>query len=179
MSRILRQSGVAIIAALSIGFFTPAIADKAIADKDEGRTSAVTRGVNHIGFTVSDLDATATFFIETLGWQDAGGDPDYPARFVADDEAFVTLWQAEDPETATPFNRKTNVGLHHMAMTVPDLETLDELYAKLQEHPGVTIEFAPEFLGDGPTTHMMIRDPSGLRLEFVVPRGRRRGDSAE
>ena len=87
-------------------------------------------------------------------------------------DLFVTLWQTFEPTVA--FNRKTNVGLHHFAMTVPDLETLDELYVALKVNPKVTIEFAPEFMGDGPTTHMMVRDPSGLRLEFVVPGGVRR-----
>jgi len=131
-----------------------------------------TRGVNHIGLAVTKLDASASFFIDTLGWRRAGGDPSYPAIFVTDGEAFVTLWQVEDPAAAVPFNRKKNVGLHHMAMTMESLEALHALYAKLLETEGVTIEFAPEFMGQGPTTHMMIRDPSGLRLEFVVPASR-------
>ncbi len=138
----------------------------------------ITRGANHIGLTVGNLDASTAFFVDVLGWQIAGGDPDYPANFVTDGEVFVTLWQATDPATATPFNRKTNIGLHHLALTVPDLETLDELYNKLKLLPDITIEFAPEFLGDGPTTHMMIREASGLRLEFIVPNGRQRNPSA-
>lgn len=133
---------------------------------------APTLGVNHIGLAVSKLDASASFFIDTLGWRRAGGDPDYPAIFVTDGKAFVTLWQLENPAEAVPFDRKKNVGLHHMAMTMESLEALHALYAKLQETEGVTIEFAPEFMGQGPTTHMMIRDPSGLRLEFVVPASR-------
>ena len=77
-----------------------------------------------------------------------------------------------NPETAVAFNRKNNVGLHHLAITMRDLTALHALHESLKNYPGVIIEFGPEFLGNGPTTHMMIRDPSGLRLEFVVPRGR-------
>ena len=131
-----------------------------------------TLGMNHIGFAVSDLEASAAFFVETLGWQNFGGDPEYPAIFVGNAEMFVTLWQTADSENSVAFDRKNNVGLHHMAITVRDLETLHKLHAKFEAHPHVTIEFAPEFMGEGPTTHMMIREPSGLRLEFIVPRSR-------
>lgn len=131
-----------------------------------------TLGVNHIGLTVSKLEASAAFFTETLGWRNVGGQPDYPAIFVTDGEAFVTLWQVKNPATAMAFDRGRNVGLHHLALTVESLAALHTLYEKLKDTDGVTIEFAPEFLGQGPTTHMMIRDPSGLRLEFIVPASR-------
>ncbi len=139
----------------------------------------VTEGVNHIGLAVHDLDATVSFFVDTLGWQQAGGDPDYPAVFVTDQKSFVTLWQVTDPETAVPFNRKNNVGLHHLAFTVKSLKALHELHEKFQKTEGVRIEFAPEYLGNGPTTHMMIREPSGNRLEFVVPGGRVRAEQQQ
>lgn len=136
---------------------------------EPARSETPTLGVNHIGLAVSNLDASTMFFTETLGWRRAGGDPDYPAIFVTDGKAFVTLWQVEDPARATPFDRRQNVGLHHLAMTVESLEKLHALHEKLKATEGVRIEFAPEFLGQGPTTHMMVRDPSGLRLEFIVP----------
>ena len=157
--------------------FTGLLNTVALAQEKEDETPAVTRGVNHIGFAVRDLEASVGFFVDGLGWRKAGGNPDYPAIFVTDGEVFVTLWQTTDPATTIAFDRKNNVGLHHFAMTVPDLETLDELHATLKSYPGVSVEFAPEFLGDGPTTHMMIREPSGLRLEFIVPGGRRRADN--
>lgn len=139
----------------------------------EAETNAPpTLGLNHIGLAVSDLDATTDFFVNVLGFQRAGGDPDYPSNYVFNGEVFVTLWQVTDPATAVAFDRKNNVGLHHMAITVSDLPSLHDLHAKFVDYPGVTIEFAPEFLGNGPTTHMMIRDPSGLRLEFIVPASR-------
>ena len=131
-----------------------------------------TLGINHIGFAVSKLDATVSFFVDMLGWKPAGGQPEYPAKFVTNGAVFVTLWQVTDPENAVAFNRKNNVGLHHMAITVRDLPTLHELHRKFAANPEITVEFAPEFLGKGPTTHMIIREPSGLRLEFIVPSSR-------
>ncbi len=161
----------AILAAASI-VVSSLIASPVVAQE---KTEIVTKGVNHLGLAVRDLKKTAAFFTETLGWKEAGGRPDYPAIFVTDGSLFLTLWQVEDPATATAFDRRKNVGLHHLAITVNTLEDLDDLHAKFQKLDGVEIEFAPEFLGNGPTTHMMIREPSGVRLEFIVPGGKRRG----
>lgn len=129
----------------------------------------VTAGMNHTGLAVKYLDKTAAFFIDTLGWKKAGERPEYPAIFVTDGDMFLTLWQVEDPATAVDFHRRKNVGLHHLALTVRTLEDLNKLHETFKNTAGVEIEFAPEFLGNGPTTHMMIREPSGIRLEFIVP----------
>ena len=143
--------------------------------KDENAARPLTSGVNHIGLTVKDLDASASFFVDTLGWRLAG-ERDYPAKFVTDGSIFVTLWQASNPDTAIDFNRKTNIGLHHLALTVPDIETLEALHETFKSDPKVRIEFGPELNGAGPTVHMMVYEPSGSRIEFAVPGGRRRGD---
>jgi lactoylglutathione lyase len=127
----------------------------------------LTTGFNHIGLTVTKLDLSARFFVEALGWKEAGGDPSYPAKFVSDGNMFVTLWQATDPSTAVKFSRKNNVGLHHLAITVASFEALDILYERIKAFEGVEIEFAPELAYGGPGKHMMIREPSGNRLEFT------------
>jgi lactoylglutathione lyase len=131
------------------------------------KREVLTLGMNHVGLTVSDLDKSVAFFVETLDWKEVGGYPDYPSKFVTDGEIFLTLWQATDPDTAIPFDRKNNVGLHHLALTVTSFEALDILHARFLETDGVVIEFSPELNGPGPTKHMMIREPSGNRLEFA------------
>lgn len=136
----------------------------------------VTEGINHIGLTVIDMERSVSFFTETLGWRTAGGDPDYPSVFVTDGNSFVTLWRVTDSNSAVAFDRKNNVGLHHLAFTVKSLKALHELHQKFLAVEGVRIEFAPEYMGQGPTTHMMIREPSGNRLEFVVPGSRVRAE---
>jgi lactoylglutathione lyase len=87
--------------------------------------------------------------------------------FVTDGEIFLTLWQSTNPDSTIAFDRKKNVGLHHLALTVTSFEALDELHERFKNTEGVIIEFAPELNGGGPTKHMMIREPSGNRLEFT------------
>ena len=96
-----------------------------------------------------------------------GGQPDYPARFVSDGKIFLTLWQTTPNQKVITFNRKNNVGLHHLAMSVVSFEALDELHERFKKTKGVVIEFAPELAFGGPGKHMMIREPSGNRLEFI------------
>lgn len=131
----------------------------------------MTLGAHHIGLTVPDVADTKAFFCDTLGFKNLGDRENYPASFVSDGTTMITLWQATSPETATPFDRKNVIGLHHFAIRVIDTATLDTLHRALQSAPGVEIEFGPEPMGDGPTTHMMIAIPGGIRMELVVPAG--------
>ncbi len=130
-------------------------------------TLPLTRGVDHVGLAVSDLEASSRFFCECLGWHVVGGRPDYPAVFVGDGSVVATLWQVEDPAACTPFDRRKNVGLHHLALRVGSLDGLALLHRRVGAWPGVTVEFAPTFSGAGPKTHFMVRDPSGVRIEFT------------
>lgn len=136
-------------------------------ESQSDQREVLTLGMNHVGLAVTDLDKSVAFFTDALDWRVVGGDPEYPAKFVTDGEIFLTLWQTTDPENAIAFDRKNNVGLHHLALTVKSLAALDVLYERFLEHDGVVIEFSPEPNGGGPTIHMMIREPSGNRLEFA------------
>jgi catechol 2,3-dioxygenase-like lactoylglutathione lyase family enzyme len=128
----------------------------------------VTHGAHHVGLTVPNLEDSRRFFTETLGYEQVGEVPDYPAVFLTDGTLMIALWQAKNPNQATPFDRKNVIGLHHLAIKV-DSEALDSLYSRLQETEGVDIEFAPEPLAGGPTRHMMCYMPGGIRLEFIAP----------
>ncbi|WP_299405476.1 VOC family protein [Acaryochloris sp. IP29b_bin.148] len=128
----------------------------------------VTQGAHHIGLTVLDLQQTRDFFIDTLGFKQVGEKPDYPAVFVSDGSIMITLWQAVHPEQAKPFDRKHVIGLHHFALKVDSLSTLNNLHQTLSQTPGVEIEFAPESLGGTPMHHMMCAIPSGIRMELIA-----------
>jgi len=127
----------------------------------------LTFGVHHLGLTVPDIRATRDFFVDVLGFSEVGGRPAYPAVFVSDGTVMLTLWQASDPAGATPFDRKNCVGLHHVALRVPDQPALDAVHQRLVE-AGVAIEFAPEALGAAGTRHMMCAIPGGIRVEFIA-----------
>ena len=77
-------------------------------------------------------------------------------------------WQASDPGTATAFDRKNVIGLHHLALLVADQAGLDQLHRRLTAAPGVVIEFAPQALRGGPVRHMMCAMPGGVRLELIA-----------
>ena len=130
---------------------------------------AITQGAHHIGLTVPTLTATRDFFVNVLEFKQVGEVPDYPAFFLSDGTTLLTLWQATDPTGATPFDRKKNIGLHHFALKVDSLETLNSIHQTLSTTEDVQIEFAPEPLGGGPTHHMMFYIPGGIRMELIAP----------
>ncbi|MEW6996141.1 VOC family protein [Colwelliaceae bacterium BS250] len=131
------------------------------------KTEVMTQGLSHLGLTVSKLGQSAKFFTDTLGWRLAGEKPAYPAKFVTDGSMFITLWQVSNSDTAVNFDRKNNVGLHHLALSVASKEHLDTLHQRFKDVDDLVIEFGPELNGQGPTVHMMIREPSGNRIEFT------------
>jgi lactoylglutathione lyase len=130
--------------------------------------SNLTAGISHVGLSVSDLDASFNFF-EALGFKKVGGVESYPSFFISDGKSLITLWKTE--ANATPFNRRTNVGLHHLAIKVSSREALDEAYAAVSKVKGVRIDgegaFGPEALNGMPLTHAMVYEPSGNRIELT------------
>ena len=53
--------------------------------------NALTRGAHHIGLTVPNLAKTRAFFLDTLGYEQVGEVPDYPAVFVSDGSTMISL----------------------------------------------------------------------------------------
>lgn len=124
-----------------------------------------TLNIHHLGLAVSNLDATTEFFTACLGWSVVREVPEYPARFVSNGEAFITLWQTE-PNSAR-FDRKKQVGLHHVALRVASENDLRRLFERVSGFPNVAVEFPPELVRDGPAKHFIIYEPSGVRIEFI------------
>ena len=96
------------------------------------KNQALTIGFNHVGLSVLSLKKSTAFFVDTLGFTLKGQDKEYPASFLTDGEMFLTLWQVKDAKTAVKFDRKNNVGLHHLAFSVASFEELD----LLEDGPG-------------------------------------------
>ena len=128
---------------------------------------ALTQGVHHVGLSVSDLDSARAFFESALGFRLVGERPSYPAAMVTDGSTMMTLWQIENPAASAPFDRRRNVGLHHVALLVRDIEALDLVYGRVAD-AGADIEFAPEPRADGLARHFMCTIPGGPRVEFVT-----------
>ncbi|MBM7344970.1 VOC family protein [Pantoea coffeiphila] len=125
---------------------------------------SLTTGVHHIGLAVSKLEESAEFFTKLLGWEEVKRREDYPAIFVKDESIMITLWKTQTEEPVN-FDRKLNVGLHHLALRVNSKEKLFQLHDLLQAND-IEIEFEPTLLRGGPSMHMMCYEPSGIRIEF-------------
>jgi catechol 2,3-dioxygenase-like lactoylglutathione lyase family enzyme len=133
-------------------------------------TEVLTHGIHHVGLTVPDLEAARSFFCATLNWHVVGGDPDYPAVFGSDGRITLTLWRVADPQKATAFDRRSNIGLHHLALTVSDDEAVVSAYERVRNRPGVVIEFAPAPMRPGfSMRHFICAIPGGVRVEFATP----------
>ena len=133
-------------------------------------TKKFTCGVHHIGLTVPDLDQARAFFCGVLGFDEVGGVPDYPSIFVSDGAILLTLWRAADPLTARAFDRRANVGLHHLSLAVANDAALDEAWEKISGHAGVVIDSVPGPIHSGSMTrHFLVFIPGGIRIEFATP----------
>jgi catechol 2,3-dioxygenase-like lactoylglutathione lyase family enzyme len=99
-------------------------------------TERLTQGAHHIGLAVRDLDEAFGFFHNALGFEQVGEVPDYPAIAVSDGTTMLILWRVANPTTANGFDRRTNIGLHHLALRVPDEAALNTVFERVRSHPG-------------------------------------------
>ena len=136
-------------------------------DSASKSSTVTTLGIHHLGLTVPNIQQTAAFFIEQLNFKKVGEVPEYPAIFVSDGTVMLTLWQVNDIENSVSFDRKNNIGLHHFALKVANIEQLQQLHQQLALLDDVEIEFPPEPLGNLPIQHMMCFIPGGVRLELI------------
>ena len=128
---------------------------------------AVTSGMNHLGLAVADLKQTTDFFVNLLGWEEVGYDATYPRTAVTDSKVRLTLWQIDRSLNTESFDRRKNIGLHHLALEIETEQQLNELCEQVKDYAGVEIEFEPELVGQGPRKHMMCYEPGGIRVEFI------------
>lgn len=133
-------------------------------------TEKLTCGVHHIGLTVPDLDQSRAFFCGVLGFDEVGGVPSYPAIFVSDGTILLTLWRAADPLAARPFDRRANIGLHHLSLAVADDAALDRAWETVSAQPDVLVDAAPGPIRPGSAArHFLVFIPGGIRIEFATP----------
>lgn len=116
---------------------------------------------------MNDLNQTRDFFVEILGWKESGRDDSYPRTAVSDGVVRLTLWQVDKNLNIVAFDRRENVGLHHLAFTVESEQDLIDIYDKIRTQKNINIEFAPELVGQGPRKHMMCNEPGGIRIEII------------
>lgn len=125
-------------------------------------------GIHHFGLTVRDLDASATWYVEVLGFRRIG---EYVAPgggwrkvFLRHDGVSARLTLAEHRGGgSSPFD-ETRVGLDHLAFGVSDRAELDEWVALLDDARVVHSPIAPSNVSPGSAV-LVFRDPDNIQLE--------------
>lgn len=85
------------------------------------------KAINHIGIAVRSIDSQRAFYEETLGAEYEGDEvvPDQKVRvgFFRVGDVRLELLEPTDPtSTVATFIEKKGEGLHHVALTVDDIE---------------------------------------------------------
>jgi len=151
------------------------------------------RGHDHTGITVPDVKAATAFFTDVIGCQHAmsfGPFADDKGTFMQDvvnvhprariDEismvrcgygSNIELFQYEAPEQATALPKNSDIGGHHIALYVDDIEKAAE-YLKAK---GVQTLKGPIPITEGPAAGQSILyflTPWGLQMELIsYPKG--------
>ena len=145
------------------------------------------RGTDHIGFTVPDLEEATRFFVDVIGcdmvhslgpMRDAGDwmathlnvDPRAEIRelrfFRCRHGSNFEIFEYVAPDQKTELPRNSDVGGHHLAFYVDDI---DVAVAHLSHH-GVRILGTPTVRHDGPSagkSWVYFLAPWGMQLELV------------
>ena len=149
------------------------------------------RRVDHIGFTVPDLEQAHAFLVEVLGFEhmyDNGPfrhDDDWMATHLAvhpraemrnrfyrhTSETLLEVFEYSAPDQRNEPPRNSDVGGHHVALYVDDLDAaVDHLRAAgVEVLAGPTASTGP---GEG-NRWIYFRSPWGMQFELVsYPRGK-------
>lgn len=145
------------------------------------------QGVDHIGFTVPDLEAAVSFFKEAFGCQELyrlgpfeaddgwmtrrlGVHPRARISQVAilqrGSGARLELFQYEAPDQSHDMPRNSDFSGHHVAFYVNDMA---QALSHVRRHGGVVMD-EPTVTTTGPSageTWVYVRAPWGLQLELV------------
>ena len=133
----------------------------------EKKAEPNTKGISHIGLAVTSIEKSYDNFWSKIGFKEVANDPNYPAKFLSDGTVILSLWQIDEKVNAVKFNRKENVGLHHVALKVASKEKLYEMYNIIKDLSDVTIEFEPQEIKGVGWWHCMCYEPNGIRVEFT------------
>lgn len=135
-------------------------------------------GIHHLGLTVLDVEQSAHWYEEVLGFYEVGrlGDDGDARRkiFLRHDGLSVRLGLvAHKGGPRRPFD-ETAPGLDHLSFAVPDRATLERWCERLEE---LGVEHSPmaEARSIPDAAVVVFRDPDNIQLELFVdpPNGAR------
>jgi glyoxylase I family protein len=125
--------------------------------------------IHHIGLTVRDVEVSAAWYVQVLGFRRVGGftAPDGARRkvFLRHDGLATRLGLTQHRDgPADPFD-ETRVGLDHLAFAVPDRAALDDWAARLTE-AGVVHSAVAGANSIAGAAVLVFRDPDHIQLEL-------------
>lgn len=152
-----------------------------------GRNEYGARNVDHLAYTVVDLDAAERFFVDVLGGEvlyrtepadlSVGGLAaalGVPATGTVQQLALrmgptdnIELYRYDVPHASRRTPRNSDIGGRHLALSVADV---DAATAYLRDTPGTVVLGQPETIADGPIAGIRwvyLRTALGLYLELA------------
>lgn len=128
-------------------------------------------GIHHLGLTVRDVDASATWYERVLGFQRVGryDSPDGARRkvFLSHDRLDVRLGLTQHRDGNLDDFDETRIGLDHLAFAVRDRGDLDAWAARLAD---AAVTFSPIMPANSiPGAFVLVlRDPDNVQLELFA-----------
>ncbi len=121
--------------------------------------------LGHLVLYVRNLERSAAFYRDVLGWTALPTIPGMPAAAFSGGRTHHELLLIEVGEDATPIPHGRRVGLYHFGLKVGDTDDeLREMVATLKAHD-VTVVGA----SDHTVTHSLyILDPDGNEIELYI-----------
>jgi catechol 2,3-dioxygenase-like lactoylglutathione lyase family enzyme len=129
---------------------------------EKDMTEISTAGLNHVAFTVSDVERSRAFY-SLLGFKEIGP----AANGIITSNGVVILSLRTAPEHATPGDRfdPNRIGLDHFNLSVGSRDELDRAVSVFVDHniehgeitdlPGIAV--------------LMARDPDNIQIELSAP----------
>jgi catechol 2,3-dioxygenase-like lactoylglutathione lyase family enzyme len=129
----------------------------------ERGTMVTFAGVNHVAFTVTDLDASQRFYTDVLDFvlvMDVG----YARIFMHPGTGFSLAVEKHPGAPGGAFS-ELNTGLDHLGFAAESREELEEWERRFDEHAVTYTPVRDMEMG----YHLNFRDPDGIALEFSAP----------
>lgn len=119
--------------------------------------------LEHVNVTVSDPDATAAWMCDLFGWElrwsgaaKAGGHTVH----VGGKTSYVALYSPGEPDAPRDDNYQTAGGLNHIAVTVPDIDLMEDRVRAAGFTPGNHGDYEPG-------RRFYFHDGDGIEYEIV------------
>jgi catechol 2,3-dioxygenase len=119
------------------------------------------RTIGHIVLNVKDVERSASFYRDVVGFELARMRPDRSGAFLTCGIVHHNLALFKAPADATPA-QKGQIGLNHFAFQVDDYKALQAAHRRLVE-AGAVID---HIVDHGMTRSVYFLDPDGLMMEL-------------